>query len=298
MLFRLTHLIVWLSLGFSSLAIAGSLQDAARAGDIEQIKRFLSQGANINQSSGVGTPLYYAIQEDHPEAAIFLIENGANVNQASVWGTPLHAAAAEGFASVAELLLEHGADPNARKSGNQTPLHVAAISGHIEVVRILLDHGADINAVAMFNQPALHFAIVNGHPDIANLLRERGTKAPPVADITPLLVSADPANGKIVAQKCAACHSMDREGETKEGPPLWNIVGRRKASFGDYRYTDALKSVGGYWTYDALNAYLAQPAWTVPGVAMTMEGISAPQDRADLIVFLRTLSDSPVPPPK
>jgi cytochrome c len=290
---------IWLFLSFVNLATAGPLQDAARAGDIELIKQLLAQGADINENVGVGTALWYAIQEDHPEAAVFLIQHGADVNARTPWGTPLYGAAAQGLEVVAQLLLERGADPNARSIGNQTPLLVAAGAGHIEVVRVLLDHGADINAVAMFNQPALHFAIMNGHSDIAELLRQRGTKAPPVADITPLFSSAEPERGKLVAQQqCTRCHTVDREGKTLNGPPLWNIVGRRKASFEDYQYTPALKAVGGTWTFDALNTYIAQPAWTVPGVGMKMEGIPSPQGRADLIVYLRALSDSPMALPK
>ena len=119
-----------------------------------------------------------------------------------------------------------------------------------------------------------------------------------MADVTPLLASADPARGKAVAQQCTRCHSVDREAKTIDGPPLWDIVSRRKASIRDYKYTPALKAVGGTWTYDALNAYIAQPAWTVPGVGMKMAGVPSPQDRANLIAYLRTLSDSPVPLPK
>jgi cytochrome c len=295
---RVIHLSIWLFFGFANLATAGPLLDAARAGDIEQIKQLLATGADINESAGVGTALWYAIKEDHPETAVFLIQHGADVNAHTPWGTPLHAAAAEGLEVVAQSLLERGADPNARGKANQTPLHVAAGAGHIEVVRLLLDHGADVNAAAMFNQPALHFAVMNGHFEVADLLRQRGTKAPPVADITALLSSADPARGKIVAQQCTACHRMDREGQTLNGPPLWNIVNRRKASFEDYQYTPALKALGGTWTFDALNLYIAQPAWTVPGIGMKMEGVPSPQGRADLIAYLRTLSDSPVPLPK
>ena len=119
-----------------------------------------------------------------------------------------------------------------------------------------------------------------------------------MADVAPLLASAEPAQGKAVAQQCTPCHSVDREAKTIDGPPLWDIVGRRKASIRDYKYTPALKAVGGTWTYDALNAYIAQPAWTVPGVGMKMAGVPSPQDRANLIAYLRTLSDSPVLLPK
>src|SRR5262245_15161077 len=106
MLSRVIQLSIWVFFGFANLAMAGPLQDAARAGDIEQIKQLLAKGADINQSAGVGTALWYAIKEDHPEAAVFLIQHGADVNARTPWGTPLHAAAAEGLEVVTHSLLE------------------------------------------------------------------------------------------------------------------------------------------------------------------------------------------------
>jgi len=86
---------------------------------------------------------------------------------------------------------------------------------------------------------------------------------------------------------------MDQSGKVMKGPPLWDIVGRPKASFEKFNYSPTLKAVGGEWTYEALNNYFAHPAWTIPGIAMSMKGTSDPRDRADLISFLRTLSNNP-----
>ena len=318
---------VCLALCAPCAAQAGPLHDAAKAGDIAQIEKLLVEGADINESS-LATPLYFAINSQHAEAAQLLIERGADVNARSTLGMPLHAAANKGMTAIASLLLERGADPNAlwqqltalhiaAASGRievvrvlldhgadinarwqqLTALHLAAGYGRIEVVRVLLDHGADVNAVAMYDQSALHLAVKNGHAEIAKLLIERGTKAPPVQKITSLLASADPAKGELVAAPCRGCHSIDREAKIIDGPPLYNIVGRSRASIEEYRYSAALKAAGGTWTYDALNSYIAQPAWTIPGVSMNFPGIPEPQDRANLIAYLRTLSDQPAPLP-
>ena len=117
--------------------------------------------------------------------------------------------------------------------------------------------------------------------------------APPAEDIKPLLASADPSRGKEVALPCTACHAIDQSDKVHQGPSLWDIVGRPKASFEKFNYSPALKAVGGEWTYDTLNDYLAHPAWTIPGISMQMKGIPDPKDRADLIGFLRTLSNNP-----
>ncbi len=296
MISRIAIAITCLTLGAPDIASAGPLHDAAKAGDVAQIDLLLAQGADINQSSGLAPPLYYAIHERHVEAAELLIEHGADVNAQSTWGAPLHAAASQGLSSIASLLLERGADPNVRWK-QLTPLHIAARDGEIEVVAALLDHGADINAVTNLEEPALHLALLNGHSDVADLLLERGTKAPAVEKVDTLIASADAARGEELALPCKGCHSVDREAKIKEGPPLWGIVGRPKASSGGYKYSTALKALTGTWTYADLNEYIAQPAWTAPGLAMKMAGIHAAQDRADIIAFLRTLSDGPAPLP-
>ena len=240
----------------------------------------------------MATALHYAIRGGHVKSVELLITRGAEVNATSTWGTPLHLAASAGHADIARLLLERGADTNARRE-TLTPLHVAAIVGQTEVVRVLLDHGADINALNGLDQPALHLAIIKGHPETADLLKERGTKAPPAEEVKQLLASADPARGETVASRCKGCHAMNQSGKVIEGPPLWDIVGRPKASFEKFNYSPALKAVGGEWTYDALNNFLAHPAWTIAGTKMEMKGTPDPQDRADLISFLRTLSNNP-----
>jgi cytochrome c len=164
----------------------------------------------------------------------------------------------------------------------------------MEVARVLLDRGADINALNALDEPALHLAIINGHPETADLLKERGTRAPKAEDVRGLLASADPVRGETVASPCKHCHVMKQSGPSMRGPPLWDIVGRPKASFPKFQYSPALKAVGGEWTYEALNNFLAHPAWTIPGTNMPMKGTPDPKDRADLIRFLRTLSSKPV----
>jgi len=216
------------------------------------------------------------------------------VNARSTWGRPLHAAATRGIASIVTLLLEHGADPNAAWN-TLTPLHMAAKYGRVDVARILLDHGADITALTSLDEPPLHLAIVYKHADVADLLRERWSQAPAAEAVD--VASANPEHGSRVALPCLGCHSVDREAKPISGPPLWNIVGRPKASYAGFTYSDALKAQTGNWTYTELNDYLAHPAWAVPGISMKMAGIHDPKDRADLIAFLRTLSDDPVPLP-
>ena len=182
--------------------------------------------------SVLGTLLIYAIRGEHEDAAKLLIERGADVNAMATLGTPLHSAASGGLALIAGMLLERGANPDARWK-EMTALHIAARDGNMDVGPVLLDHGADINAVTALEEPALHLALLNGHSDVADLLLERGTKVPPVEDIDSLIGTADAVHGEQLVLRCRSCHTVDRAQKTLYGPPLWGIVGRPKASFGE-----------------------------------------------------------------
>jgi cytochrome c len=294
MVIRLVSSILCLLLSCFSELSAAPLHDAAKEGDLKRIEQLLAEGADINELTGPNTPLHYAVQKKHPEAAELLIRRGADVNAArTTWGTPLHDAAAVGLTDIVRLMLERGANPNALRQ-SETPLHLAARNGHTDIVKLLLDHGADINALTVLDEPALHLAIIQGHVETAELLRKRGTMAPAVEDIAGLLASADLKRGEKLAQQCSNCHVMDQSDEIKTGPPLWNIVGRPKASLEKFEYSPALKAVGGEWTYQALNAFIAHPAATISGTSMVMQGQADPRDRADLIIYLRSLSNNPI----
>jgi cytochrome c len=78
---------------------------------------------------------------------------------------------------------------------------------------------------------------------------------------------------------------------------LWNIVGRPKASFGNYTYSTVFAELEGVWTFEALNEFLARPAEVIPGNRMEFSATPDAQERADLIAYLRTLSHNPVPLP-
>jgi len=124
-------------------------------------------------------------------------------------------------------------------------------------------------------------------------------QAPAAADepIEKLLASATVDRGENSAKKCAACHTFGKGEPNRIGPNLYGVVGRPKAS-GAFDYSAALKSKGGNWTVEDLNAFLANPKGFVPGTKMTFAGVSRGSERADVIAFLNSKSDSPQPLPK
>ena len=128
---------------------------------------------------------------------------------------------------------------------------------------------------------------------------EAAPAAPAVIEpIAPLLAKADPAKGQQIAAKCQACHDFTKGGPNKIGPDLWGIVGSKPAEVPGYAFSDAMKAHEDKpWTFEALDQFLAAPRTYVPGTKMTFAGLSKPEDRANLLAWLRQQSDSPVPLP-
>jgi cytochrome c len=115
--------------------------------------------------------------------------------------------------------------------------------------------------------------------------------------LSALLAAADPAAGEKVFKKCKACHTTEQGGKNRVGPNLWNVVGGPKAHAEGFAYSDAVSGLGGEWTYEDLDAYLTKPTDFAPGTKMSFGGLKKPEDRASVISYLRTLSDSPKPLP-
>jgi cytochrome c len=125
-----------------------------------------------------------------------------------------------------------------------------------------------------------------------------GPAEPEAPPLPALLAKADATKGEGFAKVCQTCHNFDKGGAAKIGPPLWGVVGRPIASVPGFAYSDSLKGVGGNWTYDALNVMISNPKKEASGTKMTFPGEKDPQRRADIMAYLQTLSDSPVPFPK
>jgi cytochrome c len=123
------------------------------------------------------------------------------------------------------------------------------------------------------------------------------TAAATTASLPDLLKAADPAAGEKIAAKCKACHDLSKGGPNKIGPNLWDIVGNKQAHLDNFSYSDAVKGLGGQWTYENLDKFLTKPKDYAPGTKMTFPGLPKPEDRAALIAYLRSLSDSPKPLP-
>lgn len=122
-------------------------------------------------------------------------------------------------------------------------------------------------------------------------------EAPAKPDLGTLLANANPAAGERRTAICKSCHDFTKGGPNKTGPNLWGVVGRPVASHEGFQYTPALKAFGGKWTYERLDQFLADSQTLVPGTGMNQH-FPKPEQRADILAYLQTLSDNPVPFPK
>lgn len=162
-------------------------------------------------------------------------------------------------------------------------------------------------ALAVFGINEIAHVLVHGHtpetPGFAVAVDEGNGDAGAakeevkVLSLPELLAQADEAKGERVSKKCAACHTFGKGEGTKVGPNLWGIVGRHSGSEPGFKYSDAMAGFDHQWTYENLNTFLMDPKADVPGTAMSFAGLPKPTDRANILAFLQTLSDDPVPFP-
>jgi len=116
-------------------------------------------------------------------------------------------------------------------------------------------------------------------------------------DIKEVLAMGNIAHGEKVFKKCSACHIVAKGGKNKIGPALYGIVGKASAVSEGYSYSKALKAHGKSWGFEELNAYLLKPQSYVKGTKMAFAGLRKDKDRASVILYLNSQSDSPLPKP-
>ena len=155
------------------------LNNASKTGRLDIVQSLLDQGADVNETSSVGSrrsPLHVASVWEKIEVAKLLIERGAQVNLRSRSGTiPLHLASMMGNLAITRLLLDHGADVNARTRQGWTALNIASGRGHFHIVQLLAERGADVYVRNPSGQTPGQYAAAHGYHRIAEFLLDCGT---------------------------------------------------------------------------------------------------------------------------
>lgn len=284
-----------------STANASPVHVASEAGDIEQVRELIDSGADFDEVDFVaGSPLHIAAVRGYTDVVDLLIKHGADVDSEEFGksDTPLHWAALGGHSLIIEKLISAGASTDATNDYGNAPLHIATDSGHADAAQALIELGADPLLRNQKGHTAMHLAGVAGLFEIVELLKSKGAQQPPPKNLSAELATASATNGEaLFMTKCVRCHGLPREKISAEGPSLWDVVGRQQASFEGFDYSAAFQRLDDVWSFENLNSLLADSRNYVPGNAMSQGDatmISKPQDRADIISFLRLQSDAPV----
>jgi cytochrome c len=168
-----------------------------------------------------------------------------------------------------------------------------ALFGALVFLGLIMEYTSLVFAPPVLKVPGFALPSSAGAPAAAPA--PAGPKEAPLPEV---LAKADPKKGQADVKVCATCHSFEKGGAAKIGPDLWGIVGRPVASVPGFSYSDSVKALGGDWTYEKLNPWIENPKGVAAGTKMAFAGEKDAQKRADILAYLQTLSDSPVPFPK
>ena len=143
------------------------------------------------------------------------------------------------------------------------------------------------------------YALPEPEPEVAEAGGE-GEAAAPAVPLGVLLAIADVERGAAAVRKCQSCHNFGEGEPNKQGPHLFGVVGRPEGGVSDFAYSDGMmahNAAGDIWTYENLDLFLTRPGDYVPGTKMNFAGVRTPEERADILAYLQTLSADPVPFP-
>ncbi|MEI7950285.1 MAG: ankyrin repeat domain-containing protein [Gammaproteobacteria bacterium] len=188
------YFLLGLVISNASSVFANEITEAARNGQLAEVRALIAAKANVNAPQVDGaTALHWAAEHDDLIMVNTLLAAGADADAKNrVGATPMLAAATNGNAEILAALLAHGANPNGKVSATgDTPLMIAAKTGIVAAVKVLLDHGADVNASEDWGKTTpLMWAVAENHSEVTKLLIGKG------ADIEARSVFVPPGTGR------------------------------------------------------------------------------------------------------
>ena len=148
-------------------------------------------------------------------------------------------------------------------------------------------------AVPGYDLPAPEEVAAGAAPAVADA-------GPPAEPLPIRLASASAERGLAVARQCTSCHNFEKGTGNKIGPILYDVIPRVKGQVAGFAYSAALKERAGKgeaWDFASMDAFILNPKGYLPGTSMGYAGLKDHARRADLLAYLRTLSDNPAPLP-
>jgi ankyrin repeat protein len=161
-----------------------ALFEAAKKGDVEQVKLLIAEGADINasmgDSTGPWTPLLHAASAGQAQVVKLLLQQGAKVDTGDLYGyTPLFYALWSRDEESVKAIISAGADTNKRPSENDLPPLFYAVWENYKIgIKILIDAEANVNIEDDDGWTPLRYAALEGIQDIVELFVDKGADVP------------------------------------------------------------------------------------------------------------------------
>ncbi|KAI8977548.1 cytochrome c [Mycotypha africana] len=95
------------------------------------------------------------------------------------------------------------------------------------------------------------------------------------------------SGARLFRTRCANCHTVAQFAPHRIGPNLHGVLGKQSGQAINYPFTNAMKDRHVTWNEQTLDNFIENPKKFIPGTKMAFAGFKNPQQRADVIAYLK-----------